>query len=132
MQMANREYKFETKKLKERVTLNLEKHKGDYEEALADYQTAVRAWVEQLALIAAARTPTLTELHCPVLQPHSHADEYESAIELFSMCAEDVIVINTSEFEMFIMDKWTWRRQFKEAMVSNKQLASNYGRLPGG
>lgn len=55
--------------------------------------------------------------------PEDHGDDYLGTIRRLELCVEDVVELDTNEFDSYIRNKWTWRDQF---LTSNKGYVTSY------
>lgn len=98
-----------------RLKKNKEKHKTVYDLALKKWQEelektllgfdpgACQYWPEDLTRLEKSR-------------PVSHLDEYDRAIDMFTMCIKEEIKINAGLFRKLCRDEWDW----KSSVLSNK------------
>lgn len=89
---------------------NRDKHKAEYEEAIAGYkQAAAQALREQADKVAEDHT-VRTAVSLP--KPEDHTEDYDDAIEMLSWSTEDEVEIEQHDFRNFVLDKWHWKEQF--------------------
>jgi hypothetical protein len=105
-------------KLKE----NLEKHKAEYTEAVQDFKKAlIKHFEEQVVL---AKEGKETERIVPFDTPESHEAEYNRTILMLDMCTKEEIYISEQEFQHYVMDDWTWKRDFAMSNAQYKIAAA--------
>ena len=61
---------------------------------------------------------TLQHVRFSLPAPESHELEYQRVIGMLEMCVDDTIWIEEDEYACYVMDHWSWKRQF-ESMTSN-------------
>ena len=45
-------------------------------------------------------------------EPISYVQEYDTAIKMLQMSTEDVIELTQQEFQQYVEDQWSWKRNF--------------------
>lgn len=99
----------------ERAAL-LERLRGNREAHQARFEAAIAAWqAEMAAALAAIDTSACTafpaslaalEAECPT----SHVDAYDQAIDMFEMCTNETIKLDSEAFATFCRDAWDWKQ----------------------
>lgn len=132
-----------------RLKLNREKHRSEYEQAVAAYpeqlrrklrvavENAVtklnREWARvgaQLDDMSAEDVPGQPDViklcdsvYAKLPTPRSYDREYEAAIEMIEWDKRDLIELTYAEFQCFVRDIWDWSDEFKMS-VSEYNCAS--------
>lgn len=101
---------------------NREKHTAIFLEAQAGYRERV---IKELdAMLAKAkkgeRVPNYWQIQAPVNQ----TPEYDRAIRMLEMSVDDTVQLSASEFESYVMDRWTWKKAFLAANSAYSVTAS--------
>lgn len=107
------------------VEENLEKHRKEYAEQIADYRSAYMVWAKKnLASLEAGTSleKMEKELYFNLPFPHNHEKDYQEALDILNWSVSDdstsiaesdqTIVIDRSEFDSWIRNQWHWRRDF--------------------
>lgn len=138
------------KDLLTKLQTNLEQHCKDYEEAMAGYKTCLREKVESafesamsslqtkkvgsLALIDQMTdadipkqrdTYTIVDsINVTMKVPRSYAEEYISAIDMFTWDVRETVELTFAEFTCFVRDQWDWKQGFDAISVLYKGIAA--------
>ena len=48
-------------------------------------------------------------------KPRTYAKEYETAIAMLEWTVDDVIELDSSQFQNFVLDDWSWKKQFSDS-----------------
>lgn len=51
---------------------------------------------------------TFIQLQAPIDQ----TSDYDRAIKMIEMCVDDVVEIDEKDFACYVMDDWSWKKQF--------------------
>jgi len=126
-------------KLIEKLKLNLENHKRDYEEAMDGYKSALLNKIDSAFEDAkikleknykklrgevndlsdddiSKRSDHLTlvdQIFLEMKVPKSYADEYETVIAMFEWDTSDEVELHYAEFTCYVLDKWDWKGRFE-------------------
>lgn len=95
--------------LLDRLKKNREKHDVEYHAAMKLWQQCLSETLQSIDSSACFQFPTaLSRLNseCPV----SHVEEYDRAIDIFSMGINDEIKLDSSAFNQFCRDEWDWKQ----------------------
>ena len=96
-----------------KLRANKEIHEKDYAELQEAYLDACEMKAKELIDATEARNFNLSSSFWERPQkPSCHIEDYEVAIGMFEMEVNDEVVITQSEFEQYVLDKWTWARSF--------------------
>jgi uncharacterized protein YifE (UPF0438 family) len=110
-----REVKVRRSDLLGKVKANREKHKSNYEKAIAVYkQEAVEAIQK---LLDDAKAGDIRH-GVSLVKPEQHLEEYDQAIQMLEMSVDDEVRLDQSEFAQYVMDKWAWARAFENTTMS--------------
>ena len=125
-EMLGHDRKFEVNKTKllETLKANREKHIVAHKEAKTGYRkAAIDALTEELGKAKDNEKFSLSFHHLP--RPRSHEKEYDQVIGLLEMVISDTIEITTSDYQQFVLDKWSWKREW--AMSNSTYAVSAAG-----
>jgi phage host-nuclease inhibitor protein Gam len=96
-------------KLKE----NKDIHEKEYAELQEAYLDACEQKAKELVVVTKCRNfDSSSSFWERPQKPSCHIEDYEVAIGMFEMEVNDEVVITQSEFEQYVLDKWTWARSF--------------------
>jgi uncharacterized protein YbcC (UPF0753/DUF2309 family) len=114
--MLNNQIKIKVDKRKLLSTLkeNLEKHKKQYTES-------VEAWKKKAAEEVAKLPERILKGEVKHIRnviseyddrPTSYAPSYEAVIRMLEYCADEVIELESTDFERYVADNWEWKQSF--------------------
>lgn len=96
-------------KLKE----NREKHAADFKVAFEGYQIELVKVLEAALAKAKAKDPEYNlEMVITEMGPENHTGEYDKVIAMMEMSVDDVINLDASSFQQFVLDDWAWKQNF--------------------
>lgn len=116
------ELKFKTVDVLARLEHNRDVHLDKYYKAKEDFVHAVRVEFDKMykqvkELKSDSKFRELKQnLNVPV--PVCYVEHYDRAIEMLKLTTDKEIVLDQTEFEQLIMDKWSWRSNFETANVT--------------
>lgn len=104
-----------------KLKLNRATHDAEWEEAhghwrnlqlgkMRDYITAVQARIDNGENGGDIEFPDRRDYLLD--EPISHADEYDKVIARLDMCVDETVHINHVDFDHFVLDDWSWKKQF--------------------
>jgi hypothetical protein len=103
-----------------KLRTNLETHKAEYAEALAEYQQRL---LDDLKL-AAKRVSKVTDptelknFRFSVPFPQNHEADYAEVIEMLEMSVDENINLDSESFKAYIKNEWSWQGQFTAAKMA--------------
>lgn len=135
--------KFKREKLLAAVRENRDKHKREYEEALAGYRDeAITQFGQQVDSLRKTMEKYAAEakkwegyrdagqidcdpsegIHVPLQKPQQYLKDYDRVIRMLEMSHEDEITLDHQEFSQYVQDDWKWKEQFSNttALYGNK------------
>ena len=92
----------------ERLVKNREKHKNEFEQAIALWQQDLATVIKNIDTKNQTYYPKeLEELekHCP----DSYLEAYDDILEMFKMSINDEILLDSEAFRNFCRDEWDWK-----------------------
>ncbi len=101
---------------------NRDKHRQIFLEAQQGYRIAVITELDNMLAEAKAgkkirRSVTLTE-------PMDQTKDYDRAIAMLEMSVETEVSLEEHDFQQYVLDEWTWKRQFNTSnMLYSKSLS---------
>lgn len=119
--------------LLEKVQANYRKHKEDFAAACRGYaedarnllnqrseeiaaaiknasERVARGGLEPAPVVIPAALFDFRELRVPV----THEKDYEQVIQMLQMSTDDTITLEADEFACYVMDDWSWKREFQQ------------------
>jgi hypothetical protein len=63
-----------------------------------------------------------------VKQPVSHEKEYDKVIKNLELSTAEFVVLNTTDFNQYILDEWSWKQEFSsnlQAMTFGSSMVGN-------
>ena len=95
---------------------NRERHGGVFEESYEKFIKAVESELE--ARLARIRRGKSVELHIRLPEPRNMTESYDRALQMLEMETRDEIELSEQEFQQFVQDDWTWKREFVSTAAS--------------
>lgn len=101
---------------------NRESHRAIFIEAQAGYRTAV---IEQLdSMLADARAGKLIRRSVTLIEPMDQTKDYDRAIQMLAMSVDDVVNLEEHDFQCYVMDEWSWKKQWTLSNAGYSQSLS--------
>jgi len=102
--------KVKKSELLEVLKKNRAAHRAIFEEAQKGYRVKAIEFLDKALQDAreGREIKTFIQLQAPIDQTF----DYDRAIKMIKMCVEDTIEINEQDFACFVMDDWSWKKQF--------------------
>lgn len=111
-----RTVKVKKTELIEKLTANRAAHRAQFEAALAGWEQAVLAELQQALDDARAGKQYRTYFALP--QPSDHTEDYDRALAMLTMEVEDTVTLTDVEFSELVMDNWRWKPDFLSTNAS--------------
>lgn len=105
-------------KLKE----NREKHVADYEKSLIGYRIEVLKVLEKALEKAKGGEYDNDNLYVMEHMPENHTSEYDQVIAMMEMSVDEIITLEASEVQQYVLDQWHWKANF--AATTTKYIAN--------
>jgi len=103
--------------LLEKLRLNRKSHRDLFLKAQEGYRKKVIEELDQM--LAEARGGKSIRRAISLPEPQDHTPDYDRIIAMLEMSVDDQIQILAGEFDMYVMDNWTWKPM---AMSVNTRL----------
>lgn len=100
---------------------NRERHGEVFEKAYGRFMQAVERELE--ARLHRIRRGKTVDLAIRLPEPRNMEDSYERALQMLAMETRDEVELSEQEFQQFVQDDWSWKREFATT-------ASRYGVAP--
>lgn len=104
---------------------NLDIHKAEYAEALADFKLRLISDLE--IALKAAKTLDVNELEDFKFNfeyPQSHADQISDVIEMLEFSTDETINLDSTSFKAYFKNEWPWKKSFDQLAMSYKAVGS--------
>lgn len=101
----------------ETLTENLQEHRNIFLKAQEKYRAAVIEALEQR--LEAARNPDGkidTAFYFAV--PTDHSEDYQRILGMLKMCTEETIDLDEESYSQYVLDNWSWKRQWATTNAS--------------
>ena len=98
-------------------------HKSIFVEAVDGYKKQALQTLEQHVADIKAGKVQRVSVQLPV--PEEHTKDYDRAIKMLEMSVDKEIMMSEHSFREFIMDDWSWKRQFLAANSTYSSKASS-------
>ena len=106
-------------------------HRKIFEDALEGFRKDALAQLEQR--IADLRNGFRRTVVVHIASPADHTKDYDRAIRMVDMSVTETLVLSEQDFQNYIMDDWSWQRQFvQSASVYNSDLGKDFTRTKFG
>lgn len=92
------------------ITNNRAAHRKIFEEAVEGYKKeGIRLLEEHVERI---KKGDLVEVYVRLPRPEDHTADYDRVLKMLEMHTEIHVEIDQESFASYVMDDWTWKRQF--------------------
>lgn len=93
------------------VKTNREQHLAEYNEARANYRVeATRLLKEELEKLGSDANH---EVQFRERAPHCHVKDYDRALGMLAMSAEDNIKLDARQYDALVRNDWEWREDWR-------------------
>ena len=96
--------------LLEKLKENRTKHRGIFKDAQKGYRAEAIKQLDIALADAKAGKSINTEIYLE--KPVDQTKDYDKAILMLEMHSEDYIDVSASDFSNYVMDDWSWKRNF--------------------
>lgn len=103
------------------VQKNRDAHLGIFEEAVDGYREQVLVSLQNH--INEVRQGRVKHVLINFPYPEDHTRDYDRVLTMLDMSIEDEIVLDETDFAMYVMDDWGWKRQFLVANAAYSTTA---------
>lgn len=105
-----RKIRIEVSRLKAVLEENREKHRGIFEQAMVGYREGAIKELDRM--IKDAREGRKIKRALSLVQPVDQTADYDRALRMLELTADEVVELEEHEFDCYVMDRWHWRNQF--------------------
>lgn len=103
---------------------NRNQHRIIFLEAVEGYKTtATNLLEEHIKQIKKGKCP-IVSINLP--QPSDHTKDYDTAIKMLEMSLDSEVFFDDDTFTRYIMDDWSWKRQFLASNSAYSATASAF------
>ena len=92
------------------VTENRDKHRAIFLEAVQGFRAKAIELLEQR--LEDARAGRRIDIYINLPTPVDQTREYNKIIRMLEMSVDDEAELTQTEFAQYVMDDWTWKKQF--------------------
>lgn len=92
------------------VQVNRDGHRNEFLKALEGFKA--RAIDELERRIVDVEKGRKFSQHLGLPEPEDHTKDYDRVLKMLAMSVDDVIELDESDFQMYVMDDWAWKQQF--------------------
>jgi hypothetical protein len=113
------EVKIKKNELLDVVRKNRENHNTLFLRAQEGFRTRV---VEELdRRLADARQGVKVNIAINLPEPQDHTEDYDRVIRMLEMSVDDEVVLQSHEFDQYVMDNWQWAKMVRTLNASYVQ-----------
>lgn len=116
--------RIERDRLLESVRANYEAHLVEYDHAVALYRSARRLELQRWGamLDGDQHPPRVSQL----VEPESHAADYERAIRMLEMSVDTEVKVSDDEFRQLVLNEWHWRPMFAQTLHTSQRYLGHF------
>jgi hypothetical protein len=97
----------------EKMKANRDEHRAIFEEALEGYRArAIEILEEHLERIKKGKVERVAVM-LPI--PEDHTRDYDRVLMMLDMSVDEQIQLDERRFQQYVLDDWTWQREFLTA-----------------
>lgn len=120
--------------LQEVIKKNRDDHRAIFEKAQKAFRSEMVSVLDKR--LNDAKNGRHVDQHIGLLEPEDHTRDYDRVLRMLEMHTSDEIEIEESEFARYVMDDWSWKRQWlvntasyvdREALVTAGNGSSSSG-----
>lgn len=109
--------------LLDKLITNRKEHRDVFLQAQEKFREAVIARLD--VMLADARSGKRVPQYVGLEAPTDHTKDYDRVIAMVDMSVSDTIELTAGDFRQYVMDEWSWARQFGNT-VSSYGVANKY------
>ena len=106
---------------------NRDAHQSIYDEAVAGYKELAKQQLKKHLRDVERGAMQVVNIMLPA--PVNQTKDYDRVIKMLEMDVRDEIELSQGEFAMYVMDDWSWKRQF---LTSNSTYSATAASSLGG
>lgn len=95
---------------------NRDEHREKFLKAQEGYRAAAISELDRMLADARAGNGIKRVVTWP--EPEDHTSDYDHAIRMLEMCADDFLEISADDFERLVMDEWGWKARWTETTAN--------------
>ena len=112
----------EKSELIKRVEKNRHDHRKIFEEAVEGYKKeAVKLLERHIKKILGGG---LERVYISLPEPEDHTADYDRVLEMLKMHIDEAVDIDEESFASYVMDDWSWKRQFLQTNAAYSATAA--------
>lgn len=121
-----RNMKFAVVELSEIIQVNRENHRKIFIEAQDGYRKAMIRELDRR--LTEARSGQKISRAAWMAEPEDHTRDYDRVLKMLQMCTELHVELDEKEFGQYVMDDWSWKRNF---LVANSAYSATAAGMVG-
>jgi hypothetical protein len=94
----------------EKITANREAHRAIFLEAVDGYRGLAEEMLQKH--LAEVRSGQMKVVRVVLDAPVDHTRDYDRVLAMLGMSVDDQITLAQSDFAQYVLDDWSWKRQF--------------------
>lgn len=111
-----RDVKVHRQELRDKVQINRDQHRGQYERAIKGWRREATRLV-QAALVELEAGTRLFAVYTDA-PPADHTKDYDCVLEMLRMSVDETITLDQQTFRQYVLDDWQWKEAWS---VSNSK-----------
>lgn len=104
------------------VTTNREQHRGLFLQACDGFRKEAIRQIE--GVLTEAKAGRDFSLHIGLVAPADHTRDYDRVIRSLQMQVDSQTMLTETEFAQYVMDDWSWKRDFLVTCSSYSTLVN--------
>lgn len=121
--------KVEREKLLHKLRENREKHKTEYDDVVQGWMDAVKKEAQKIVELAeAGKLESIKGIQNHHAKPENHVPDYDSVIEMLEMTGDLEIELDQDDFNTFVRDEWSWKRDWSSSNTSYSSSSTSSSR----
>jgi hypothetical protein len=121
MNIRNKSVNVERTKLLEALKTNLELHRAQYKEAVADFQARL---LKDLTVaknkVKKANPESLKDFRFDINFPANHEKDFVEVIDMLEHSTDETINLDSESFKAYFKNEWSWTHSFETSLALYK------------
>jgi len=105
------------KKLMDVVRGNLAAHIKEYTDMMEEYKKELIPQLQTLVVDAQNSTKNFKKT-IYLKEPQNHEKAYSKILSMLSMSVDEVIILDSREYDKYVMNEWEWSHEFAQAKTA--------------
>lgn len=127
MNIRQRSVNVDRNELLTKLKINLDLHRVEYQEALAEYQDRLLADLKlAVKKVNSTQNPIeLKDFRFNIQFPQNHEDDFKDVIEMLEMSVDQTINLDAESFKAYIKNEWSWQHHFQASKMAYATVGSS-------